>query len=94
MSSSWAKRNVFRFEFNAENLFNQKTAEYIYNFYNRFRTAEFAHQPAQREPHSRATTTIALIAATPDATSGRRAPRTRASASKITSAPASSAGSA
>ena len=28
-----------RFEFNAQNLFNQKTAEYIYNYYNRFRTA-------------------------------------------------------
>jgi hypothetical protein len=28
-----------RFEFNADNLFNQKTAEYVYNFYNRFRTA-------------------------------------------------------
>jgi hypothetical protein len=28
-----------RFEFNAENVFNQKTAEYIYNFYNRFRIA-------------------------------------------------------
>ena len=28
-----------RFEFNAENLFNQKTAEYVYNFYNRFRQA-------------------------------------------------------
>lgn len=27
-----------RIEFNAENVFNQKTAEYIYNFYNRFRT--------------------------------------------------------
>jgi len=28
-----------RFEFNAQNLFNQKSAEYIYNYYNRFRTA-------------------------------------------------------
>ncbi|HYI93407.1 MAG TPA: TonB-dependent receptor [Bryobacteraceae bacterium] len=28
-----------RFEFNAENVFNQKTAEYVYNFYNRFRQA-------------------------------------------------------
>jgi len=27
-----------RFEFNAENLFNQKTSAYTYNFYNRFRT--------------------------------------------------------
>jgi hypothetical protein len=26
-----------RFEFNATNLFNQKTAEYVYTFYNRFR---------------------------------------------------------
>jgi hypothetical protein len=26
-----------RFEFNAENLFNQKTAEFVYNFYNRYR---------------------------------------------------------
>jgi hypothetical protein len=33
------ERQRFRIEFNAENLFNQKTAEYIYNFYNRFRTA-------------------------------------------------------
>jgi len=28
-----------RLEFNAENVFNQKRAEYIYNFYNRFRVA-------------------------------------------------------
>jgi hypothetical protein len=26
-----------RIEFNAENLFNQKTAEFVYNFYNRYR---------------------------------------------------------
>jgi hypothetical protein len=35
---SLGEEKRLRFEFNAENLFNQKTSAFTYNFYNRFRT--------------------------------------------------------
>jgi hypothetical protein len=35
---SISEKKSLRFEFNAENVFNQKTAQLLYSFYNRFRT--------------------------------------------------------
>jgi hypothetical protein len=55
-----------RFEFNAQNLFNQKTSRYTYSFYNRFRTRSSGMNLGQIDVRN-GYDWKALVAASPDA---------------------------